>query len=165
MKKFAAQLRESQSYGTLSSALSTGHPVSNPNTFTFITTTSNGPSPLSHGGTLYSSAPPSVTNPQASTSSTLHIHSPQNLPASASNSPQKQHKTIPHQQQQLSQGSSTAPAASPTVSSNTNTPHMANTGVKRKQTTDVASPTISNGDQPPAKRPQRKRGRTAGGGG
>ncbi|KAF8628158.1 hypothetical protein AX17_006028 [Amanita inopinata Kibby_2008] len=164
LKKFAAQIRESQNYGPFNSAPSTGNNTSNfPNTFTFVT--SNGPI-VNHGGTLYSSAPPSVTNPQTNPSSAPSIHSPQNMPSSASNSPRKQHKTIPQQSQsQGSSSSSTAPTASPSVSSGatTNTPHMANSTLKRKQTSDVTSPIISNADQPPAKRPTRKRGRTAGG--
>ncbi|KAK2462278.1 hypothetical protein APHAL10511_005584 [Amanita phalloides] len=164
LKKFAAQLRESQSYGTFSSALSTGIPASNPpNALTFIT------SPMSHGGTLYSSAPPSVVNPQANPSiAGSSIASPQNAPSSATNSPLKQHKTIAQQQQQQSSqpgsaASSTVPATSPTVSSGgtTNTPHMAHSTLKRKQVPDAASPTISNADHQPQKRPQRKR-RTAG---
>lgn len=164
LKKYATQIRESQNYGPFNSVPSTGNTGSNPpSTYTFITNTPNGPSSINSGGTLYSSAPPSVTNPQANpNTSTPSINSPQHMPSSASNSPQKQHQTIPQQQ---SSASSTAPAASPTVSSGatTNTPHMAHSNLKRKQT-EVASPTISNPDQPPAKRSQRKRGRTAGGG-
>ncbi|PFH50567.1 hypothetical protein AMATHDRAFT_60844 [Amanita thiersii Skay4041] len=167
LKKFAAQIRESQNYGPFNSTLSTGNSTSNPpNSFApFVAT--NGTVPMNLGGTLYSSAPPSVTNPQANSAPGSSITSPQNTTVSASNSPQKQHKTIPQQQSQ-SQGSaasSSAPAASPSVSSGaTNTPHMANSTLKRKQASETASPTISNADGPPTKRQARKRGRTTGGG-
>ncbi|KAK0191457.1 LIM-domain binding protein-domain-containing protein [Armillaria mellea] len=111
--------------------------------------------------TLYSSAPPSVTNPaplpqpQAPTSS---ISSPQNAPPSAHNSPTKQHKTIPH-----NQNASSSTASSSTPTSTANTPALSNASLKRKQPSGNISPTTGS-DQPPPKRTTRKRGRTTGGG-
>ncbi|KAK0453084.1 LIM-domain binding protein-domain-containing protein [Armillaria borealis] len=111
--------------------------------------------------TLYSSAPPSVTNPaplpqpQAPTSS---ISSPQNAPPSAHNSPTKQHKTIPH-----NQNASSSTASSSTPTSTANTPALSNASLKRKQPSGNISPTTGS-DQPPPKRATRKRGRTTGGG-
>ncbi|TFK43111.1 LIM-domain binding protein-domain-containing protein [Crucibulum laeve] len=110
--------------------------------------------------TLYSSAPPSVTNPQ--TNPPASMNSPQNMPSSAVSSPQKQHKTIPQASQSAS---SSVTAASPAVSSGTanNTPALANASLKRKQTSDTASPTTGpSSDQPPQKRAARKRGGTRG---
>ncbi|KAK0490496.1 LIM-domain binding protein-domain-containing protein [Armillaria novae-zelandiae] len=111
--------------------------------------------------TLYSSAPPSVTNPaplpqpQAPSSS---ISSPQNAPPSAHNSPTKQHKTIPH-----NQNASSSTASSSTPTSTANTPALSNASLKRKQPSGNISPTTGS-DQPPPKRATRKRGRTTGGG-
>lgn len=110
--------------------------------------------------TLYSSAPPSVTNPPPTPTN----NSPKNASSSASNSPQKQHKTIP--QPQAGSSSATAPAASPAMSSGaTNTPALANASLKRKQGPDAASPTTAPSDQPPLKRAARKRRPTGAGGG
>lgn len=104
--------------------------------------------PSAQGNTLYSSAPPSVTNP-ASAQPSSSMSSPQNAPPSAHNSPQKQHKTIPSK-------STVASASTPSTTSS-NTPAMANATLKRK-TEAPAAP------EPPAKRPTRRR-RTTGGGG
>ncbi|KAG7446022.1 uncharacterized protein BT62DRAFT_968891 [Guyanagaster necrorhizus] len=114
--------------------------------------------------TLYSSAPPSVTNPaslpqpqMSSQAPPSSMNSPQNAPLSAHNSPTKQHKTIPHNQN----ASSTASSSTPT--STANTPALSNASLKRKQPSGNISPTTGS-DQPPPKRATRKRGRTTGGG-
>ncbi|KAK7061253.1 LIM-domain binding protein-domain-containing protein [Favolaschia claudopus] len=126
--------------------------------------------PSAQGNTLYSSAPPSVTNPSAATApqqpqqpqqqqqqqqqhlqptpgaSSSTMSSPQNGPPSAANSPQKQHKTIPTK----------GPATPGTANS---TPAMANATLKRKAgATDP--PTAA--PEPAPKRTTRRR-RTAGG--
>lgn len=91
--------------------------------------------------------PGSINSPQASTS--------------GGNSPQKQHKTIPQQQQGQQQpmnGASSSSATTPGVSTTGgNTPSMANATLKRKQGSETASPTTSHADQPPLKRQGRKR--------
>ncbi|KAJ7179618.1 LIM-domain binding protein-domain-containing protein [Mycena filopes] len=119
--------------------------------------------PSAQGNTLYSSAPPSVTNPPAGPSNqgqgpSSTMSSPQNAPPSAHNSPQKQHKTIP------SKGAASTPStstASTGVASNLNTPAMASAPLKRKAgVTDT--PTAAT--EPPPKRTTRRR-RTTGGGG
>ncbi|KAF7330879.1 hypothetical protein MVEN_02427400 [Mycena venus] len=108
------------------------------------------------GNTLYSSAPPSVTNPAASSAQqpSSSMSSPQNAPPSAHNSPQKQHKTIPAK-------GSVASASTPGTSTTNNTPAMASAPLKRK-----AGPgdTPTAAAEPPSKRPQRRRRATGGGG-
>ena len=107
--------------------------------------------------TLYSSAPPSITNPPPSISSSS-LNSPQNT--SSVNSPEKQLKTIP-QQQAHTPSQASGPSSSPAISSGgtTNTPAMANTSLKRKQAGDATSPTVANPEQPSAKQRPRKKGR------
>ncbi|KAJ7499433.1 LIM-domain binding protein-domain-containing protein [Mycena latifolia] len=108
--------------------------------------------PSAQANTLYSSAPPSVTNP-ASAQPSSSMSSPQNAPPSAHNSPQKQHKTIPVK-------GSAASASTPSTSTTNNTPAMANSTLKRKGgPTDVPS-----APEPPAKRTTRRRRPTGGGG-
>ncbi|KAJ7229093.1 LIM-domain binding protein-domain-containing protein [Mycena pura] len=102
-------------------------------------------------GTLYSSAPPSVTHPASSQQTSSNVSSPQNAPSSAANSPQKQHKTIPTK-------GSVASASTPTASTSGNTPALQPATLKRKGDPQPA-PT-----EPPAKRSARRR-RTTGGGG
>lgn len=122
--------------------------------------------------TLYSSAPSSVTNPGSS------MTSPRD-PASMTSSPDKQSKTIPHQNQQQGQTPSQTTAGSPAMSSGGtahNTPALANASLKRKQVGgDATSPVVGHQQQPQdgsgsgpsagnagtgAKRGARKRGRT-----
>ncbi|KAJ7762723.1 LIM-domain binding protein-domain-containing protein [Mycena maculata] len=105
------------------------------------------------GNTLYSSAPPSVTNPVSAQPSSS-MSSPQNAPPSAHNSPQKQHKTIPAK-------GSVASASTPTTSTSSNTPALANSTLKRKQT-DTGP---NSATEPSAKRATRQRRRATGGGG
>ncbi|PPQ99793.1 hypothetical protein CVT26_009170 [Gymnopilus dilepis] len=150
---------------------------SNPNNMNNSIAGPSNPNPFSYQqpGTLYSSAPPSVTNPPNLIASSS-MSSPQNTSSSSTaNSPEKQLKTIPQQQQaqqqqggQGSQAQQQAPtpsqsgaAASPAVSSGTttNTPALANATPKRKLG-DASSPTTGTSDQPPPKRNARKRGRT-----
>ncbi|KAJ7163839.1 LIM-domain binding protein-domain-containing protein [Mycena crocata] len=109
-----------------------------------------GSMPSAQGNTLYSSAPPSVTNP-ASAQPSSSMSSPQN-PPSAHNSPQKQHKTIPTK-------GSAASASTPTASTSNNTPAMANATLKRKGPSDTPSAA-----EPPPKRATRRRRATGGGG-
>ncbi|KAF9458019.1 LIM-domain binding protein-domain-containing protein [Collybia nuda] len=166
LNKFASRIREMQPFipnpqpnmingGMVNSHLQNNHP------FTSVHGNINNVPPTP-AVTLYSSAPPSVTNPSGAHSTTQSLNSPKN-PPSASNSPQKQHKTIPQQNQ--ASASSSVTAASPSVSSGTttNTPALANASLKRKQASDVTSPTTTP-DQPPQKRVTRKRGRTTTGG-
>ncbi|KAF9480831.1 hypothetical protein BDN70DRAFT_877152 [Pholiota conissans] len=137
-------------------------------------------------GTLYSSAPPSVTNPlpPSGAGPSAGPSSGMNSPGTASsstNSPEKQLKTIPQQQQQQSQqqsqsqdgsqqqaqasgsggsGQPPASASSPAISSGntTNTPALSNTSLKRKQAGgDSTSPTVGNNPDQPQKRGPRKR--------
>ncbi|KAF8164908.1 LIM-domain binding protein-domain-containing protein [Crassisporium funariophilum] len=170
LKEFASKIRSTQS---ISSTL--GGPPSLPlngitpsNTHTSLSNTfqtvpsSSGLVPPVAPVTLYSSAPASVTNPQAPPKNPPpSMNSPQNASTSASNSPAKQAKSIPQQQQAHTPSQGSGPASSPAVSSGTttNTPAMSNTSLKRKQTSDAASPTIGP-DQPTTKRAPRKRGRT-----
>ncbi|KIK54423.1 hypothetical protein GYMLUDRAFT_77127 [Collybiopsis luxurians FD-317 M1] len=126
--------------------------------------------------TLYSSAPPSVTNPpSAHTPSTL-TSSPQTQNASPSinNSPRKQNKTIPQSQQGSSSGagvaggsggggtSSSSNAASSNPSSAHNTPAMASASLKRKQASGSADAGPGTSDVQAPKRNTRKRNRTGG---
>ncbi|KAG6845823.1 hypothetical protein H0H87_002511 [Tephrocybe sp. NHM501043] len=175
--KFASNLREMQLFNSPPSVLPP--PMMNGPVGPFGTMHSN-PSnvPITPAVTLYSSAPPSVTNPSGTLNNTHVNHaptptgttaSPQNAPPSASNSPQKQHKTIPQQTPGAS-SSSSAPAASPAVSSGgtTNTPAISNASLKRKQAGETASPATATDSQPPAKRQTRRRRTTntnSGGGG
>lgn len=132
--------------------------IPNPNPFAPMHSNVNNVAPTP-AVTLYSSAPPSVTNPSGNHSTAQSLNSPKN-PPSASSSPQKQHKTIPQQAQ--ASASSSVTAASPSVSSGTttNTPALANASLKRKQASDATSPTTVTPEQPPQKRATRKRGRT-----
>ncbi|KAG6865560.1 hypothetical protein C0991_001453 [Blastosporella zonata] len=174
LARFASQLRELQPLNPHPpSALPPPMMNGPPNPFVTIhTNTSNvAPTPAV---TLYSSAPPSVTNPSGNINN--HVNhaptptgttvSPQNAPPSANNSPQKQHKTIP-QQTSGGSSSSSAPAASPAVSSGntTNTPALSHASLKRKQAGDTASPTTATDSQPPNKRPSRRRKTTNAGSG
>lgn len=106
------------------------------------------------GNTLYSSAPPSVTNPAAAQQPSSSMSSPQNAPPSAHNSPQKQHKTIPTK-------GSVASASTPGTGTANNTPAMASAPLKRK-----AGPgdTPTTATEPPPKRAMRRRRGTGGGG-
>ncbi|KDR74517.1 hypothetical protein GALMADRAFT_250519 [Galerina marginata CBS 339.88] len=152
LKRYAAKIRDSQPLGGQHPQPMNNMPLNNTNT----TLSTSFPSYTSHSSvTLYSSAPPSITNPQPP-NPPLSINSPQNTPSSSTNSPEKQPKTIPQQAQTPQSG----PASSPAVSSGgtTNTPAMANSSLKRKQG-DASSPTVGNEHQP-AKRLQKKRGRT-----
>ncbi|KAJ7638377.1 LIM-domain binding protein-domain-containing protein [Roridomyces roridus] len=105
------------------------------------------------GNTLYSSAPPSVTNP-TSTQPSSSMSSPQNAPSSAQNSPQKQHKTIPK--------TPVASASTPTGSTSNNTPALANATLKRKAGSAETGPAAAA--EPPTKRTSRRRRPTGGGG-
>ncbi|KAF5390449.1 hypothetical protein D9757_005297 [Collybiopsis confluens] len=127
--------------------------------------------------TLYSSAPPSVTNPSSAqqTPSTM-ISSPrtQNASPSANSSPRKPHKTIPQAQQGTSgssasggggaNSSSSTAASSSNPNSTHNTPAMTPASLKRKQASSSsdAGPTANDAQAPAAKRTTRKRGRTGG---
>ncbi|KAF9057310.1 LIM-domain binding protein-domain-containing protein [Panaeolus papilionaceus] len=116
--------------------------------------------------TLYSAAPPSVTNPQPTMNQS--VNSPKNASASTSNSPDKQNSSIPQSMQMQMQHAHTpqqipGPGSSPAISSGgtTNTPSMvhANPNLKRKQTGDAASPTIGNSSQEKRMRgPKRQKG-------
>jgi hypothetical protein len=106
------------------------------------------------GNTLYSSAPPSVTNPAAAQQPSSSMSSPQNAPPSAHNSPQKQHKTIPTK-------GSVASASTPGTGTANNTPAMASAPLKRKAGPGD-TPTTAN--EPPPKRTTRRRRMTGGGG-
>ncbi|KAJ6463223.1 hypothetical protein C8R47DRAFT_81827 [Mycena vitilis] len=110
--------------------------------------------PSAQGNTLYSSAPPSVTNPAPPAQPSSSMSSPQNAPPSAHNSPQKQHKTIPAK-------GSVASASTPSTSTTNNTPAMASAPLKRK-----AGPadTPTSATEPPPKRATRRRRATGGGG-
>ena len=139
------------------------------NTFQSFSSSSGLLPPTASVTTLYSSAPPSVTNPSPSANppSSSSLNSPQNnATSSATNSPQKQLKTIPPQQAQTP-SQVPGPASSPAVSSGatTNTPAMSNTSLKRKQASDATSPAVGNPDQAPQKRVPRKRARGGTGGG
>ncbi|KAJ7727893.1 LIM-domain binding protein-domain-containing protein [Mycena metata] len=116
--------------------------------------------PSAQGNTLYSSAPPSVTNPacRAGQGPSSSMSSPQNAPPSAHNSPQKQHKTIPGKGTASTPSTSTASTG---VGSNLNTPAMASAPLKRKA---GATDTPTAATEPPPKRTTRRR-RTTGGGG
>ncbi|KAJ6543928.1 LIM-domain binding protein-domain-containing protein [Mycena capillaripes] len=109
------------------------------------------PGPSAQGNTLYSSAPPSVTNPGSAQPSSS-MSSPQNAPPSAHNSPQKQHKTIPTK-------GSVASASTPTTSTTNNTPAMASAPLKRKA---APTDTPTTAPEPLPKRSIRRR-RTGGG--
>lgn len=88
-------------------------------------------------------------------------NSPRNTPSSASNSPQKQNKSIP---QPLNNSQASGSVSSPTMSTGTasNTPSLAPASLKRKQPPDGSSPTVANAEGPPAKRNTRKnRGRAS----
>lgn len=114
------------------------------------------PAPVNGGTTtLYSSAPPSITNPTSAAQPSPQMNSPQNTSSSSTaNSPQKQHKTIPPPAQ------TSGTASSPAVSSGAtmNTPALSSASLKRKQA-DASSPAPAAPD-PPSKRATRKRGRT-----
>ncbi|KAG7096572.1 hypothetical protein E1B28_003992 [Marasmius oreades] len=104
--------------------------------------------------TLYSPAPPSITNPNSMTqtpSMASAMSSPQNAPASAQSSPRKQHKTIP---QPIPSGSNgpggTTIGVSGAATSSTpggSTPSMAPGTLKRKNPDNETQ----------TKRPQRRR--------
>ncbi|KAF8075901.1 LIM-domain binding protein-domain-containing protein [Lyophyllum atratum] len=166
LKQFASKIREMQPFNP-PNLNNQSNPNMLPNPYAPM---HSNPSnvPTTPAVTLYSSAPPSVTNPSGN-SAPMHMVSPKNLPPSAGNSPQKQHKTIP--QQTAGASSSSAPGSSPAVSSGANnTPALASASLKRKQAADTASPTTANSEQqPPAKRQTRRRRTTgaagAGGGG
>ncbi|KAF7301239.1 hypothetical protein MIND_00688700 [Mycena indigotica] len=99
-------------------------------------------------GTLYSSAPPSVTNPPPP-QPTSSMSSPQNQPPSAANSPQKQLKTIPAK-------GSVASASTPTASTSGGTPSLPAASLKRKEPPAPATEQSS-------KRSMRRRRATGGG--
>jgi hypothetical protein len=113
--------------------------------------------------TLYSSAPASITNPQnigtPASSVTAHTASPQNATTSASSSPQKQHKTIPHPTNTPSLQHATSPAMS---SGATNTPALSSASLKRKGG-DATSPTTEGGPAPKKRAGGRRRGGTTAG--
>ncbi|KAG6873974.1 hypothetical protein C0995_007930 [Termitomyces sp. Mi166 len=176
LNRFAATLRQMQPFNPPSAGLPPPLMMNGPsnNPFTPMQSTI----PPTSATTLYSSAPPSVTNPSGVHTHTTNLvhHAPTptgtgsttspknaNAPPSANNSPQKQHKTIPQQTPGASSSSTSAPAASPAVSSGgtTNTPAMSNASLKRKQGSEAASPTNVVEVQPPPKRQMRRR-RTTG---
>ncbi|KAG5643589.1 hypothetical protein DXG03_000642 [Asterophora parasitica] len=180
LSKFAARIKETQSYNPPPPNFNNANPQLNtntpPNSNSFPSMHSNPNNvPSTPAVTLYSSAPASVTNPSTNPppphpapTPTGTTASPQNpLPASANNSPQKQHKTIPGPPQSGgTSSSSSAPAGSPAVSSGAtnNTPALANASLKRKQGAEAASPTSAN-PEPPNKRATRRRKPNAAGGG
>ncbi|KAG6819458.1 hypothetical protein H0H93_011628 [Arthromyces matolae] len=196
LTKFSTKLREIQPFNIngLPPAVPNSAPtMMNGGPFTPMHTNLNSTAPSTPGGvTLYSSAPPSITNPSGHPHTPMTNHaltptsgptsSPKNPTNSASNSPQKQHKTIPGSQNQGSSGSGSTmngassssgnPASSPNVSSGgtTNTPALSSASLKRKQGGDTASPSNNpEVQQPPLKRQTRRRRTTnaanAGGGG
>ncbi|TFK22192.1 hypothetical protein FA15DRAFT_671796 [Coprinopsis marcescibilis] len=125
--------------------------------------------PQSQQPTLFSAAPPSVTNlPPHNHNQTIPppllamTSSPRNTPSSAANSPQKQHKTIG---QNAAGSSSSQSAGSPSVSSGANnTPALPNASLKRKQTSDTASsPTVANTEGGPKRIKKRNKTGTNGG--
>jgi len=175
LKRFATKLKESHAATPLPLIPHHNHLIngaqltpSNLSTNPFNSIHSNSGVNSSPAITLYSSAPPSVTNPplNSASSSTPMANSPKILPASGGGSPQKQHKTIPTQQQQVQaiSSSSSTVVTSPTVSSGaTNTPAISNASLKRKQNSDTNSPsTVTN--EPLPKRQTRKRRTTNTGG-
>jgi len=152
LNKFAAKIRESRNGGPpLINSVNNSSLMANPFPSSFNT---NGASV-----TLYSSAPPSVTNPTSNPPPAASlVNSPANATSSASSSPLKQHKTI---SQPSGSAATSVTTSSPSVSTGaaTNTPSLANSTLKRKQG-DGASPTTGPPEQPPQKRSTRKRGRT-----
>jgi hypothetical protein len=106
-------------------------------------------------GSLYAGS--SSNPPMASNSIASMAASPKNPSGSASNSPQKQHKTIP--QRPGSAQAAGVTSANTQASSITATSIAPPTSLKRKQApSDTGtSPTTANSDQPPAKRGNRKR--------
>jgi hypothetical protein len=150
LKNFAMKLRELQPFPPL--------PTNGVNHMHMFNSMHSTPMMSTPPVTLYSSAPPSVTNPQPNPPSAPSLNSPKNAPPSASNSPQKQHKTIP-QQSQASSSSSTAPTASPSVSSSAIPGN--NVPSKRKQASETSSPTTATPELPPKR--TRKRRQTGAG--
>jgi hypothetical protein len=149
LKNFAMKLRELQPFPPL--------PTNGVNHMHMFNSMHGTPMMSTPPVTLYSSAPPSVTNPQPNPPSAPSLNSPKNAPPSASNSPQKQHKTIPQQSQASS--SSTAPTASPSVSSSAIPGN--NVPSKRKQASETSSPTTATPELPPKR--TRKRRQTGAG--
>ncbi|KAL0949079.1 hypothetical protein HGRIS_009174 [Hohenbuehelia grisea] len=106
-----------------------------------------------------------IPNGTASSHATPGVLSPPSIPSSASNSPQKQHKTIPQPQNQGAAVASTptatasTPGASGSTSGSTSggTPSISHASLKRKQgTSETASPTVPHADGgPPTKRQAR----------
>lgn len=155
LKEFAYKIRESQPYPPPQNLMNGANHI-----HMFSSMHSNPSSMmLTAPVTLYSSAPPSVTNPPPNTPSAPSMNSPKNAPLSASSSPQKQHKTIP-QQNQASSSSSTAPTASPSMSSGT-TVNSSNVPSKRKQASDASSSTTATPELP-QKRTRKRRQTGAG---
>lgn len=124
--------------------------------------------PQDHNSVTNASSPAYLGTPGQS-----HPQPPQGL----SNGPQAGHSTsdIKPSKSSLAQAqasvsspssgpaSATTPAAASTPGANSNTPLVANATLKRKAQADTASPTTSHDSAPPAKRTNRKRGKTQGG--
>ncbi|KAF9268326.1 hypothetical protein L218DRAFT_893298 [Marasmius fiardii PR-910] len=166
LKAMGSKLRESMPHFQANlmnsyQGLACGTPVVPTVTYPFVsgtatTATANATSPAI---TLYSPAPPSVTNPNSMTQtpSTMAsaMSSPQNASTSAQSSPRKQHKTIPQPLSSGGPGGPTISASGPVTSSTPGassggTPAMASATLKRKNPENEPQP-------PAAKRPQRKR--------
>ncbi|KAF9551561.1 hypothetical protein CPC08DRAFT_768697 [Agrocybe pediades] len=176
LSRFAAKLRDTQALsGDSPAAASAGSPTDGRSTSS-MTLLSNPftsyPPSVQSSVTLYSSAPPSVTNPSSTNPPSSTMSSPPNT-SSQTNSPEKQNKTIPPpasqqggQQPSSQSGSAGSPPGVSSGSTATNTPALAANTLKRKQAgSDATSPTVGN--EQPAKRAPRKRVRagTTGGAG
>ncbi|KAF8898161.1 LIM-domain binding protein-domain-containing protein [Gymnopilus junonius] len=161
LRRFANKIREQAGVPPIMNSLPLNTSMM-PNNISHTTLSNTFPSylqPMGQSATLYSSAPPSITNPSNPNPPSSSMSSPQNTSSSSANSPEKQPKTIP-QQQQAPTPSHSGPASSPAVSSGgtTNTPALASATPKRKLG-DTSSPTTDQ-PQPTTKRNPRKRGRT-----
>ncbi|EAU80585.2 hypothetical protein CC1G_11385 [Coprinopsis cinerea okayama7 len=165
LAKFAQRLRDNGAT-LLPPTMGANQVFLNPNLNNNTNNSHNQSQPQPQMITLNSSAPPSITTPQHNASQTIPpppkatlAGSPRTMP----NSPQKEHRSVPQQNQAGTSGGSDGmgSAASPAVSTaDTNTPPLSHSSLKRKQTSDTSSPAMSNAEGPPAKRSARKRGRT-----
>ncbi|KAI0079755.1 hypothetical protein K474DRAFT_1658849 [Panus rudis PR-1116 ss-1] len=157
LEQYAKILRESQG------GLISGYGVAQPMASSGEQVDDSGHNAHSDGGSATGESPQSTytggpkPHPNASAAAT----------SQATDGTPKQSKATPAQGASTPNSgpaSATTPAPASTPSASTSTPSLASATLKRKaQNTEAASPTMGGDQGPPAKRAQRKRGKTQGG--
>ncbi|CAL1702021.1 unnamed protein product [Somion occarium] len=146
LKNFARSLRDAQSTNMSIVGQGASNTDANPSSPSYQGASTPSAPQSAASGSSAPQAGPSAIEPKTSKSSLAQAQAAVSTPTSAP-------------------ANATTPAAASTPSASANTPHVAPATLKRKaQNADTASPTTTTHDSaPPAKRPNRKRGKTQGG--